>query len=142
MAGVRTAYSDTSLSALVSLTSENGVPVLGFGDAADRDERSGTPVHDGQPEATGGIHDVSASSTGRWGPRTSTTLSELPHPARADALAEGGASCFRDALFYGRSAWADRPHRERSLRRREFGVTHSYSVAMARAVPTVLFVGL
>jgi len=29
---------------------------------------------------------------------------ELPLPARVDTLAAGGASCFRDALFHGRSA--------------------------------------
>jgi len=29
---------------------------------------------------------------------------ELPHPARADALAAGGASCFRDTLCHGCSA--------------------------------------
>ena len=75
--------------------------------------------------------------------------SELPHPARADALAEGGVvreteslvitkdlvfrttSWFRDTLFHGCSADADHPRRERSLRRRGFGVTHSYSVVMA-----------
>jgi len=46
--------------------------------------------------------------------------SELPHPARAIALAEGGASCFCDALCrYGCI------HRERSLHRRSFGVSHS-----------------
>ena len=68
--------------------------------------------------------------------------SELPHPDRADALAEGGASWFRDALFHGRSACADSPRRERSLRRRGFGASHSYSVVTAESVSTVLLVGL
>jgi len=45
---------------------------------------------------------------------------ELPHPARADALAEGGASCFHDALCRYKCI-----HRERSLHRRAFGVSHS-----------------
>ncbi len=51
-------------------------------------------------------------------------------------------SRFRDALFYGRSACADSPRRERSLRRRRFGASHSYSVVSAESISTVLFIGL
>ena len=45
---------------------------------------------------------------------------ELPHPARPDGLAEGGASCFCVG------ACIRRGHIGSRLRRRGFGVSHSY----------------
>ncbi|ESS13010.1 MAG: hypothetical protein A07HR60_00019 [uncultured archaeon A07HR60] len=56
---------------------------------------------------------------------------ELPRPARADALAEGGASCFHDALCRDRCL-----HSERSLHRRFFGVSHSYSSVLDGTGPS------
>jgi hypothetical protein len=67
---------------------------------------------------------------------------ELPHPARADALAAGGASWFRDTRFHRLSVQADSPRRERSLRRRGFGVSRSYSVVMAEVTVAHLLVGV
>lgn len=73
------------------------------------------------------VNDAKRNVTPRAGPSTPRVRDEigvtceLPRPARAAALAAGGASCFSVALLY-----VKRTHRKRRLHRRGFGVTHSY----------------
>lgn len=59
-----------------------------------------------------------------------------------NVLAEGRVFCYRNAFCHGQLAHIDRPCRERSFRRRFFGVAHSSPVVTVGLVSTGLRVGL